>query len=444
MAWVTSSSVVEGVKRRGWRRWLPGGLRTRITVSFAVVLLVLIIVQSLSLVMLYEEMEEEFVVSTLDMQLHYSIEHSRQLGTLIRPQTPNMALFRFAPGSPLPAGLAPALAELPIGNHEDKSTGRELHVAVRDADGLRYVLVYDESDHLDRETAVMTAVIIGGLMLIAASFVLVYALAARLTRGLETLATRVASARDGTPYARVELEDELLAVARALDKAEAHQAALLARERDFNANLSHELRTPLTGIRSDAEMLLADPSLPDKAHRRAARIIATTDRTATLTQGLLLLAREARPQAIEPVNLASAVSEAWKRLHAADNFPNPPMLRIDPEARINADATLLQIVLHNLLENALRHGEGRAIEVTLEDASLSVCDRGPGFGANDPMRCFERFRHGDVKPGHGLGLAIVQHICSACGWIACAANRPDGGACLSIDFGSGLKRASMP
>jgi len=103
---------------------------------------------------------------------------------------------------------------------------------------------------------------------------------------------------------------------------------------------------------------------------------------------------------------------------------------------VEADATLLQLVLHNLLDNALRHGEGQAIEVAFDGRRLSVCDRGPGFGTDDPRQSFERFRRGGGKPGHGLGLALVAHICAACGWSAAAANRPGGGACLTIDFGA--------
>jgi len=277
-------------------------------------------------------------------------------------------------------------------------------------------------------------VVIGGLVLTALSFLLVYAIAARLTRGLETLAERVEGERDGTPFAHDGLDAELLAVARALDRAEARQAAVLARERDFNANLSHELRTPLAGIRSDAEMLLTDPALSTKARRRAERIVATTDRTATLAHSLLLLAREARPQGAEPVNLGAAVRDAWARLQAAGKEAEAVAIRIDPAAEVAADPSLLALVLHNLLENALRHGEGRAIEVVLEGRQLAVCDRGPGFGSEDPMRSFERFRRGGGKPGDGLGLALVQHICTACGWTVHAANRPDGGACLTIDF----------
>ena len=436
MASATSSSAAEGGARCGGRRWLPGGMRFRIAVSVTAVLVVLIVAQSLALVRLNEEMEEEFIDGTLDEQLHYSIEHSRRLGTLIGPQTPNMTLYRFAPGETPPQGLRPELAALAVGDHEDWSAGRELHVAVREADGQRYVLIYDESEHRERESAVVATVVIGGLVLTALSFLLVYAIAARLTRGLETLAERVEEGRDGEPFAEDGLDAELLVVARALDRAEARQAAVLARERDFNANLSHELRTPLAGIRSDAEMLLIDPALSDKARRRAERIIATTDRTTTLAHSLLLLAREARPQALEPIDLGAAVRQAWARLHPPVAEAEAPSIRIDPGAEVVADPGLLALVLRNLLENALRHGEGRAIEVVLEGRRLEVRDRGPGFGAEDPMRSFERFRRGGSKPGHGLGLALVRHICTACGWTVRAANRADGGACLTLDFGA--------
>lgn len=432
---VTGSSAADGAPQRGQAFWRRGGMRLRIAVSVTVVLLLLILAQSLAIVALYQDLEEEFIDGNLDEQIRYSIDHSRQLGTLLGPQTPNMRLYRFAPGVPLPDGLSPALAALPVGNHEDWSSGRELHVAVREADGFRYVLVYDEADLIMRENDFLTAIVFGGLLLVTLSFVLVYATASRLTRGLETLAARVEDKRDDAPFALADLDDELLVVARALDRAEARQAALLARERDFTANLSHELRTPLAGMRSDAEMLQADPDMSDKGRRRAARIVANADRIAALTQSLLMLAREARPVAVEPVNLALAAREAWAHLQAAHDCA-APTFRIDPDAIVEADATLLQLVLHNLLDNALRHGEGQAIEVALAGRCLSVCDRGPGFGTDDPRDFFARFRRGGAKPGHGLGLALVAHICAACGWAAAAANRPGGGACLTIDFGA--------
>jgi signal transduction histidine kinase len=232
------------------------------------------------------------------------------------------------------------------------------------------------------------------------------------------------------------MEQELLVVARALDEAEVRQTALLTRERDFSANLSHELRTPLAGIRSDAEMLASNEALPDAARRRAARIIAATDSTTQLAESLLLLAREARPQLREDVVLADAIRAAWSSMQG-QGTPFPEFeLRIPESALLQADPSLLQLILRNLLANAVRHGEGRQVSCVLEGSRLCVQDRGPGLPEDDPDRIFERFQRLGNKPGHGLGLALVKHICSACGWSVRAFNRPGGGASIEVDFGA--------
>jgi signal transduction histidine kinase len=236
------------------------------------------------------------------------------------------------------------------------------------------------------------------------------------------------------------MEHELLAVARALDAAETRQAEMLTRERDFSANLSHELRTPLAGIRSDAEMLAANEALPDGARRRAARIIATTDSATQLAESLLLLAREARPQLQESVGVADAIRSAWSGIQSQQAPPSRLELLIPESAVLQADPALLQLVLRNLLANALRHGEGMGISCVLEGSRLSVQDRGPGLPEGDPNQIFERFHRRGSKPGHGLGLALVKHIASACGWSVRAFNRPGGGASIEVDFGAALAR----
>ncbi len=409
-------------------------MRLRIAVSVTVLVLLLIFGQAFALLTMYEEMEEDFILGILDEQLEYSIEVSRRSNELVLPNTPTMKLYRLRGGEPPPAGLTPAIAALPIGNHEIFEGEREFHVAVREADGARYILSYDESDHEARVRAVSTAVIVGAVFLGVLVLALVYALAGRLSRGLETLAARVGQGRGGTAYARAGMERELLAVARALDVAEARQAELLARERDFNANLSHELRTPLAGIRSDAEMLAARADVPEPVGRRALRIVAATDRITALAESLLLLAREARPQLVDTLRLDDAVNEAWASLTAQRSEAPGLDTDIPATALVQADPALLALVLRNLLDNALRHGEGRAVSCRLAGTRLLVCDRGPGFGDGDPARIFDRFFRGGAHAGHGLGLALVRHICQACGWGLSAANRDGGGACIEVDF----------
>lgn len=413
-------------------------MRMRIAVSMSAALLLLILGQAIALLITYEEMEQDFIDEILGGQLAYSIEISRYSPELVLPNTPTMKLYRLVSGKPLPAVLPPALADFPVGNHEFREGDREYQVAVREADGSRFILLYDWSETEAREIAFSTVVIVSALCLCVLVMIMVYAIAGRLTLGLETLATRVVEGRGDTPFAKPDMELELLAVARALDATETRQAELLARERDFSANLSHELRTPLAGIRSDAEMLATNEALPDGVRRRAARIITATDSTTQLAETLLLLAREARPQLLEAVSLADATHCAWGGIQSQSNKPVKLELQIPESAVLRADSALLQIVLRNLLTNALRHGEGLGVSCVLQGSRLSVRDRGPGLPEGDPDQIFQRFHRRGQKPGHGLGLALVKHICTACGWSVLAFNRPGGGASVEVDFGTAV------
>ena len=412
----------------------------RIAVSISAALLLLILGQAIALLMTYEEMEQDFIDEILAGQLAYSIEISRNSPGLVLPNTPTMKLYRLVSGEPLPAALPPALADFPVGNHEFREGDREYQVAVREADGSRFILLYDWSETEAREAAFSTVVIVSALSLCVLAVILMYAIAGRLTLGLETLAVRVVKGRGDTPFVQPDMESELLAVALALDAAEMRQTELLARERDFSANLSHELRTPLAGIRSDAEMLATNEALPDGVQRRAARIITAADSTTQLAETLLLLAREARPQLLEAVNVADATRIAWGGIQSQSNNPVKLELQIPESAVLQADSALFQLVLRNLLANALRHGEGLGVSCVLKDSRLSVQDRGPGLPEGDPNQIFQRFHRRGQKPGHGLGLALVKHICTACGWSVRAFNRPGGGACVEVDFGAAASR----
>ena len=185
-------------------------------------------------------------------------------------------------------------------------------------------------------------------------------------------------------------------------------------------------------------MLATNEALPDGVRRRAARIITATDSTTQLAETLLLLAREARPQLLEAVSVADATRRAWGAIQSQSTKPVKLELQIPESAVLQADSALLQIVLRNLLANALRHGEGLGVSCVLEGSRLSVQDRGPGLPEGDPDRIFQRFHRRGQKPGHGLGLALVKHICAACGWSVRAFNRPGGGASVEVDFGAAV------
>jgi signal transduction histidine kinase len=139
------------------------------------------------------------------------------------------------------------------------------------------------------------------------------------------------------------------------------------------------------------------------------------------------------------IGLVSALESVWCDLQLANLKPVSLGLDISPDVHLQADPVLLDLVLRNVLENALRYSESGEIVCRMEGDSLVVRDTGPGFAEEDLSRVFDRHFIGQ-RGVHGIGLAIVQHICNASGWSVRAANAPGGGE-IRIDFGVAIREA---
>jgi signal transduction histidine kinase len=211
-------------------------------------------------------------------------------------------------------------------------------------------------------------------------------------------------------------------------------------QRQLLADTSHELRTPLTTIRGNLDLLAGELPRGERAE-----VLDETrqevDRMSRLVRDLLLLAErgEAADQPIEraPVRLDLLVAQVVQRVAGADNAPRV-QLRLEPVS-VPGDEDLLQQLVGNLVENALRHASqaAGAVQVTLERqppwAVLVVEDDGPGLPPQALERVFDRFFRVDrarsrAHGGSGLGLAIVRHVAQAHGGRVWAENREAGGA----------------
>lgn len=418
-------------------------MRLRLAVSLAALALLVILAQSASMLLLLDRKEEELIDNLLSQQIEYSMEVGRKSPQAAFPNTPAMWLYRVdrQGGQDRAHDVPPLFAHLGVGRHEVYLGDKEYHVAVREDEQARYILAYDVGEHESRRDELILITIGAAVGLGLLTLVAGYLLAGRLSRRLERLAERVG---DDSAEHLLEpgMDRELHAVAAALDRYRAKQAAMLARERDFAANLSHELRTPLTGIRTDAELLAALPELPEAVARRGNRIIASVDRIDHLASSLLLLARDATPALPEEIRLRDAIAAVWESVHQTQPKTVGLRLDIDPAYTVRADASLLDLVLRNVLDNALRYSADGDIVCRLDGRRLHVRDTGPGFAAADLDRIFERFYVGP-RGTNGLGLALVRHVCTACDWSVAAGNIPDGGE-IVIDFGESLARAAAP
>ena len=213
-------------------------------------------------------------------------------------------------------------------------------------------------------------------------------------------------------------------------------------QRQLVADASHELRTPIAALRSNIQIFLEADRLP--AHERdglQASILAELDELTQIVSDVVELARGAAPDSAsrrEPVELDVLVREAVERSQR-----RAPNLRFEVDVAptvVVGDLDRVSRAVTNVIENARKWSppDGE-VDVSLRAGVLSVRDHGPGFSERDLPHVFDRFyRAEDARrmPGSGLGLAIVKQAAEANGGWVKAANAPDGGALVSVSFGS--------
>jgi two-component system sensor histidine kinase QseC len=212
---------------------------------------------------------------------------------------------------------------------------------------------------------------------------------------------------------------ELTPMLDELNRLLARLDASLRNERRFTADAAHELRTPLAAIKVQAEVALASE---EEGQRRAAldRIVEGVNRTARLAQQLLTLARLEHDTAPEthPVALDVLLADAVAR-HIADALGKDIDVRVEAEANcfVQGDAAMLEALIGNLLDNAVRYTpeRGKVIASVTDNGSsirLAVRDNGPGIPDEAKEHLFDRFYRvaRDQPAGSGLGLSIVERI----------------------------------
>ncbi|HZY20623.1 MAG TPA: sensor histidine kinase [Ramlibacter sp.] len=218
---------------------------------------------------------------------------------------------------------------------------------------------------------------------------------------------------------------DLATLAAALNALLARLERSVRAQREFAGNVAHELRTPLAGIRALADYGLSQ-SDPQSWREQLQRIAASQARASRLVDQLLELALALEAEAglkLEPVALDELVRDAVLRFLPRADAAGVDLgaVGIDVPCSVNADATLVDGILINLLDNALRYGQAVdgqpstvtvSIERAAETVTLSVQDNGPGLPGELQAQLVQRGSQGDtgqlLGQGAGLGLALVS------------------------------------
>ncbi len=244
-------------------------------------------------------------------------------------------------------------------------------------------------------------------------------------------------ARDLTPVSLSPRTRDVQQLAKAINELLARIARTVRSQKEFAGNVAHELRTPLAGIRALAEYGLQHPE-PQVCREQLASIARSQERASHLIDQLLALAlaQEARevlqPQ---PLRLDEVAREALLRhLSRADALGVDLGGRgLDVSLSLPAQRALIEGVLDNLIDNALRYGrpaDGAPPHVTVEigrdpqgAVQLSVLDNGPGIDSPARESLLQRWSQGQageaLGQGAGLGLAIVAEYARILGAALC-------------------------
>lgn len=397
-------------------------LRSRLCCAFGLLGVLLAALFAAGVWMTAEGMEEAFLDATLSEELDYFIEEWSRSPQAVPPQTASVRGYAVADGDAAAAAALPAfLRTLAPGRHELTAEGTDYEIAVVDADGHRFYLAYDEARIQAVERTLIAFLAVSSLLVVALSALLGWFAADRITAPVRDLAAsvrRIGLDAPGPEFAAgARGIDEVTVLAETLDAAVGRLHGFLAREREFTAEASHQLRTSAAVIMSTVELMQSDPPEGEPQRRRLDRLALAASHLSRQIEAFLLLSREPEGDTTAGSSVAAAVEGLIAAEHAySPNVERRLRLSVDGEEEVAAPAAALEIVVGNLMHNALAHGDG-PVTVRVGGGEVTVHDEGPSIPAETLAHVFERgFRGPTSAEGTGLGLTIARRICERYGW----------------------------
>ncbi|MFD9318315.1 sensor histidine kinase [Streptomyces sp. NPDC060053] len=339
--------------------------------------------------------------------------------------------------------------------------------------GLQVFLTVPQTTEQAYVDALVTAVERAAVPALALAVLLALLAARGVLRPVRALRHATRSIAEGRLDTRLAVDgsDELAELshtfnetAAALEESVAELRGMEARARRFAADVSHELRTPLAAMSAVTDVLDEDAAGLDPDTATAVRLISEeTVKLARLVDDLMEISRFDAGAAVlhlDEIDLA----ESLRRTLAARGWTDTVEARLpEPDAlRGRVDPRRLDVVVANLVGNALRHG-ARPVRLSLHEgesqvegrvesqgegqgegsgtgrrAVIEVLDSGPGIPDGVLPHVFERFYKSDAArsrtEGSGLGLAITEENVRMHGGTVRAANRPEGGAVFTVEL----------
>ena len=420
------------------RRTSATSLRFRLAATFACFGALVSILLSAGLSIAAHDQNRRLMDEALSSEIDDTFARRQRNPHALPPATVSIRGYIY--GKNADAAEVPAeVRALPPGRHQQTIGGIPYRIAVADKGMDRYAMLFNEQDQRRREERFWLFWIAATLLMTLAAGGIGWWLSGRIVSPVSELARRVAAARiddDPEGIAAGFCEDEIGQLARTFGGYLARMRSFSERERAFTTDVSHELRTPLAIIQGAVELLDGDARLDERQRQRLARIDRAARQMIDLTATLMVLAREPENEdgLADACDVAEAVSEV---VEACRTLARPEVvlaLVVHARPRIAVERCLLDIVVANLVRNALAHTGRGGVTVTLAADSLVVADTGRGIPDEEIGKVFDRYFKGSASAGAGIGLSLVKRICDRQGWRIAIDSREGGGTTVRLHF----------
>jgi signal transduction histidine kinase len=395
----------------------------------------------LSIVVYYsnEILEDELLARQIDFELENILQLLTRDADAVLPKSASLNIYLASRQAT--QAIPDYLLNLTDGvNHDIKIADKAYHVLVTPHGDDRIFIQLDITE-IERAEALLSVILLAAwIVLIVILFFIARILSKRLARPIAQLnheLSRINPDERGIQLSDHFADDEVGKIAQAFDSYTRKMDSYVEKQIAFTAMASHELRSPLTIVQTSLDLIASrydDPNINpylEKIQR------ATTNMT-NMIHALLAVTRDQPTKntnqsiALQPLVdeiLETMGPEIRAKQISIDN-------RLTPDISIDADRTLITVVLTNLIRNGVKHGQQSSIQIEMQALVLSITDNGIGIDSEDLQHIFDfRFR-GQNSQGYGVGLYISKLICDYQGWSLDLVPNPQGGIIAKVNFAS--------
>lgn len=413
-------------------------LRFRVAVYFALLGACLSLLFSGGVYFAAIKIGDRLIVETLHAELEDLVVRHQRNPTFIPPNTRSIKGYLLA--EPKDARTIPdEIKSLALGTHNVQLAQGIYRILVAERANVRYFILFETDSQRQQEAELFSFLVVFALSMTLAAAGVGFWLALSIITPISRLAALVSHAKPDNinlSLSKLTRDDEVGELARAFDRYLRRLQDFIDREGYFTADVSHELRTPLAVILGTVEVLEQDVSLSDKQLERIERIRRAVQDMIELTHALLIMSREHAATTLDRTYPAGVVVSECVNKHLAliDHRPIVLSVELDAQLELYVERPLLEVVISNLIRNAVFNTESGSILVRLESDRLIVKDTGQGMHPDELAHALDRHYKGLSSSGSGLGLSLVKRICERYGWSILLESQAGRGTTVQIIF----------